>query len=150
DMYRSVVDQMAGDALRASGDQPGAVRYYLDSLKFAESSMKRGQAASLVQFLRTSRILAEIAAANGNRAQALDYAHGALNAANQPGVAPRLVTPRVYAVVGFTHLALKDRTPAREWLEKSLTAWKQAQNDPGFGMVHQREMQEVEAALAKL
>ena len=59
--------------------------------------------------------------------------------------------------MGLTYAALlrsplraeTDRQDALSWLGKSLEAWHASQSEPGFGETHRREMQEVEAALAR-
>ena len=60
--------------------------------------------------------------------------------------------------MGLTYAALmqsplgvaSDRKEALSWLGKSMDAWRATQSEPGFGEPHRREMQEVEAALARV
>jgi len=44
----------------------------------------------------------------------------------------------------------EDTRRAREWLEKSLAAWRELQNHPSFAPPHRNEMRQVGAALAAL
>jgi tetratricopeptide (TPR) repeat protein/tRNA A-37 threonylcarbamoyl transferase component Bud32 len=112
-LYRGIVFGLEGDALRVRGDREGAHRSYLQSLQYADAAMKLGQTSALVQFLLTSRRIAENGVARGHRDEALEYARATQQAVASPSVAPRLTTPRVYAAIGFTHLAMaRKKRPA--------------------------------------
>ena len=43
-----------------------------------------------------------------------------------------------------------DRDQALLWLHKSLDAWRAGKLEPGFALAHQREMDQVTDALARL
>jgi hypothetical protein len=43
-----------------------------------------------------------------------------------------------------------DREQARAWLRRALESWQAVRDDPAFAVLHQREMREVEEALARL
>jgi hypothetical protein len=45
---------------------------------------------------------------------------------------------------------VEDRLHAKEWLQKSLAAWRDLQSDPAFAPSHREEMQQVEEAAAKV
>ena len=154
-----------GDALRLSGDRAGAVRAYREGLSLLETLLNNTQRQPAIVFLEISRKLAEDAARQGERAQALEYARRALEVGDpagrygkgRPAAMQLFLTPRGLAAMGFTYAALaqqkgaiEDRREAAAWLEKSLAAWHEAQADPAFAAPHRRGMQQVEAALAAL
>src|SRR5262249_34547543 len=118
-----------------------------------------GQISFLTTFAVSNLRLAQISVARAQRLQALDYAQRALrNGTDRANSPASFVTPRGLGAIGLTYAALSqsrvrqpgDREQAISWLHKSLEAWRQAQKTPGFSAPNQREMREVEAALAKL
>jgi len=159
---------LLGDALAASGDRAGAVRYYREAQALLETLVNYGQRAPVITLIDACRKLAEEAARQGDRAASLAYARRALevsdpaaaSAKERPAGMQLFLTPRGYAAMGLTYAwlaraanttseqAREDREQAGVWLEKSLTAWRNAQADPAFAPPHRREMQRAEATLS--
>src|SRR4030095_10561834 len=103
-----------GDALRLSGDRAGAVRAYREGLSLLEPLLNNTQRQPAIVFLEISRKLAEDAAVQGERVQALEYARRALEVGDPAGRCgkgrPRpmqlFLTPRRLAAMGFAYAAL--------------------------------------------
>ena len=159
-IYRAFVNQQLGDTLTASRDFAGAANAYSESVAIADSGRKSGQISFLTTFVTSSLKLGRNTVARGRRGEALELAKRAYDAtlslpsgANSP-----FLEPRGLGVMGLTYASLS-RSPLRQpgdqeqaltWLRKSRDAWHKVQNNPGFSAPHQREMREVELALADL
>ena len=158
-VYQAVVNQHLGDSLTARNDVAGARDAYAAAAEIADTGMKSGHASLLVTFILSTRRLALNAVARGHRAEALDFARRALEAGEHPpaGVPPSAL-PRGRSAMGLAYAALAssriaergDAEQARLWFGKAIDAWRAAQASPGWGTPHQREMREVEDALARL
>ena len=158
---------LLGDAVAASGDRAGAVRYYREAVTLLETLVNYGQRGPVITLIDACRKLAEEAARRGDREASLAYARRAFEVSDpasasskqRPASIQLFLTPRGSAAVGLTYAwlargrnatsnqAREDREQAVVWLEKSLTAWRQAQADPAFAPPHRREMQRVETTL---
>jgi tetratricopeptide (TPR) repeat protein len=159
-LYLAYGNQQLGDTLKASGDLAGAERAYSEAAAIADSPRKSGQISFVTMFVVTNFKLAQISVARGYRIPALEFAKRSFEAStNLPhGAVSPFLAPRGFGAMGLTYAALAssrlrqlgDRQQAISWLHKSAEAWHRVQKLPSFAGAHQREMHEVEAALAKL
>jgi eukaryotic-like serine/threonine-protein kinase len=149
-----------GDSLTTAGNVEEARLAYLESAAIAEPYVTLRNVSLVGVFIRANQRLALNAVARAHRADALSFAERALHAgehgtANAPSVRGG---PRGYSAMGLTYAALLrspvrqpgDRQDALSWLRKAAEAWGAAQSDPAFTAVDQREMREVEDALARI
>lgn len=158
EQYRAWANQLIGDALRGQGDLAGAQSQFLASTRHAQGILKSGQAAPLGQLAISCRRASENAVALGDRASALQFANAPLAAMDVVTVKTPTMLPRVYSVMGLTYAALAgsrlrqpgDAETARTWLQKAVAASEAAKADPLSVSALKQDMQDVEAALAKL
>jgi TPR repeat protein len=154
-VYQTLVAQHLGDSFTAAGDAPRAREAYLQSVTVAEPSLASGQAALVTLFIQSAQRLATQDAVSGRRQEALDVATRALKAGES---GPTRTRARACAALGFAYAALRgsaaadpgDREQALSWLRKSLEAWRVGRSEPGFAAPHQREMDQVVQAIARL
>ena len=159
-IYLALVNQHLGDTLTAAADPAAARAAYTNSVNLAESGVNTGHASLYVLFIEAHQRLALNAVARGSRQEALDHAQRALHAGEKPwsGAKSMRALARGFSAMALTYAALQgsalriagDREDALAWLGKSLDAWRASQSEPGFGEPHQREMREVELALARM
>jgi eukaryotic-like serine/threonine-protein kinase len=159
-MYLAYGNQQLGDTLRMSGDLVGAEKAYSETVTIAESAKKSGQIGFLTLLVVSNLKLAQNSVARAHRSRALEFADRAFEAStNLPhGAVSPFMAPRGLGAMGLTYAALAgsplrqrgDREQAVSWLHKSLDGWHQVQTQPSFGAPHQRELHEVESALANL
>ena len=149
---------LLSDALIKSGDRPGAMRAYHESLNLAEGLLKAGVTTPAPTLVAVCQRLGEEAARAGDRADALARVRRALEvSAVASSSAKKFLIPQAAAAMGLVYAQLgragkspEDRRQAVLWLQKSLTAWRAVQSDPAFAPPHKRQMQQVEEALAAL
>ena len=159
-LYRAFGNEQLGDMQKMSGDLVGADKAYSEAAAIAGSSRKSGQIGFMTLFVETNLKLALNSVARMHRGEALEFARRAFEASTNlpPGAVSPFMTPRGLGAMGLTYAALArsplrqpgDPKQASDWLEKSLEAWHHSQAEPSFGIPHQREMREVEDALAIL
>ena len=160
---------LLGDALIAS-DRAGAIRAYEESAAVAEGLIAAGVDSPVPDLVAVREKLGLLAAKDGNRAAALADARRVLDISDGAGPlakgrsesVQRFLTPRGSAAMGLIYaalaratntsraIALEDRRHAREWLGKSLAAWRELQSDPAFAPSHQEEMEQVAAAAVEM
>jgi tetratricopeptide (TPR) repeat protein len=160
---------LLGDALIAF-DRAGAIRAYTDSAALAEALIAARVYASVPDLVSVQQRLALIAANDGDRIAAIAHARRALElcdpaapiANGRPESVQRFLNPRGSGTMGLTYSALartksspaevarEDRRFARDWLKKSLSAWRDLQSDPAFAPSHREEKQRVETAAAEM
>jgi serine/threonine protein kinase len=160
---------LLGDALIAS-DRPAAIRAYRQSVALAETLIAAGVSSPAPDLVSVLQRLALLAAGEGDREAALRQARRALEicdpaapiAKGRAENVQRFLTPRGSGAMGLAYAALaraktsapaaavEDRLHAKEWLQKSLAAWRDLQSDPAFAPSHREEMQQVEEAAAKV
>ena len=154
-VYEVLVAQHLGDSLVAAGDARGAREAYARAVQVAEPALSSGQASLLILFTQTAQRLARVDGASGRRSEALDVGRRAVQASESGATRTRA---RGYAAPGFAYAALAesaarqpgDREQALSWLKKSLDAWRTGKSEPGFTALHQREMDQVAQAIARL
>ncbi len=159
-LYLAYGNQQLGDTLRMSGDLAAAEKAYLETVTVAESAKKSGQIGFLTLVVVSNLRLAQNSVARAHRPQALEFAQHAFEASTDlpRGVVSPFTAPRGFGAMGLTYAALarsplrrtNDREKAVVWLQKSLDGWHKVQAEPGFATPHQREMHEVQEALASL
>ena len=159
-LYLAFGNQQLGDTLKMSGDFAGAEKAYSEAATIADSARKSGQISFVTTFVLSNLKLAQVSVARGHRSQALEFAKRGFEAStNVPrGAVSPFLGPRGLGAMGLTYSGLAnsplrqsgDREQAVSWLHKSLEGWRQVQKLPSFGGSHQREMHEVESALATL
>jgi eukaryotic-like serine/threonine-protein kinase len=157
--YLVLVEQHIGDSYAAAARIGAAHDAYLRSADIASAGIKSGDAPLHILSIQTNGRLALNAVVRRRRGEAIDYAHQALQAGQNPppGSGTLRALPRGLAVMGLTYAALQrsqvaaagDRQYALVWLAKSLDAWRVSQSEPGFSELDRREMQDVEVALAR-
>ena len=160
---------LLGDAL-IEADRPGAVRAYREGAALAEALISQGVYVPVPDLVSVEARLALIAAGDGDRERALTYARrvaeicdsAAPIAKGRAESVQRFLTPRGSGTMGLTYTALaraktstpevarEDRRLAREWLERSLAAWRDLQSDPAFSPSHREERQKVALAAAEM
>ena len=160
---------LLGDALLPS-DRPGGIRAFEESVALAEGLIAAGVNSPAPDLVAVRLRLGVLAARAGKRDAALAHARRALEisdpagelAKGRPVNVQRFLTPRGSAAMGLIYAALagvkdglpettrSDREQARDWLQKSLAAWREIQSDPAFSPAHRQEMQQVESAAAGL
>jgi len=160
---------LLGDALIAS-DRAAAIHAYRQSVALAENLLAAGVFTPVPDLVSVLERLSILAAADGDRESALRHARRALEvcdpaAAIAKGRAEnvqRFLTPRGSGAMGLAYAALarnrafppdvsaEDRRHAKEWLQKSLAAWRESQSDPAFAPSHREEMHQVELAAAEV
>jgi tetratricopeptide (TPR) repeat protein len=159
---------LLGDSLQTAGDGAGAVRAWRDSLTMAEALISAGSGSAVLTTILLCRRLGEEAARRGDREAGLTYAKRALQLSDpsavkgRPADLQRFITPRGFGAMGLAYAGLagasvkgtaqsrEDAIQARQWLEKSLTAWRAVQSHPSMSPSHRREVRQVETALAGL
>jgi non-specific serine/threonine protein kinase/serine/threonine-protein kinase len=154
-IYETLVAQHLGDSLIAAGDERRARDAYARAVQVAEPALPSGQASLLILFTQTAQRLARMEGAAGRRSEALDLGRRAVKAGESGATRTKA---RAYAALGFAYAALEehagrqpgDRDQALLWLHKSLDAWLAGKLEPGFAPSHQREMDQVVQAVARL
>jgi len=153
---------LLGDALMKSGDREGALHAWRDGLKLAESLLSAGVTSPVPTLVSLCQKLGVEAARDGDRDRALARARRAFEVSDEAGLrakgrpvsVQKFLTPQGRAAMGLVYSQLnhsrEDARMAVLWLQKSLAAWSEVKDDPAFTPLHQRQMQQVEAALAKL
>ena len=155
-LYLAYGNQQLGDTLKISGDLAAAEKAYLEAAAIADSARKSGQIGFMTLFVLSNLKVAQNSVARAHRGEALDFARRSFEAStNLPhGAVSPFMAPRGLGAMGLTYAALArsplrhpgDQEQAVSWLHKSLDAWRQV----NFATTHQREMREVEDALAHL
>ncbi|HEY1340517.1 MAG TPA: hypothetical protein VGF59_23555, partial [Bryobacteraceae bacterium] len=158
---------LLGDAL-ITADQAAAVQVYEQSVALGEALLAGGMDSPAPDLVGVHQRMALIAARAGDRQVALAHARRALEIADPAAPSAkarsesvqRFLTPRGAGAMGLVYAAfarakdsgagpaLEDRQLAREWLGKSLEAWRALESDPAFGPSLRDEMRQVEAAAA--
>ena len=156
-LFRALAIQELGDLLNKRGDSAAANKAYAESASIAGSSLKSGQPSFLIIFIGSNQRLALNAVAQGHRDEALEFGRRTLQAgASAPDVtALPPAFPRALSTMGLIYAELfrsslrqpGDREQAIDWLRKSVHAWREMQDHPGFGASQEREMRETEDAL---
>jgi non-specific serine/threonine protein kinase/serine/threonine-protein kinase len=154
-VYETLVAQHLGDSLMKTGDRGSARDAYARSVQVAGPAVSSGQAPIVILFIQSAQRLARLDGVTGRRSEALDLGKRAVQAGES---GPTRTRARAYAVPGFAYAALEesaarqpgDHEQALSWLRKSLDAWRAGKAEPGFAAAHQREMDQVVEALARL
>jgi serine/threonine protein kinase/tetratricopeptide (TPR) repeat protein len=161
--------QLLGEALLAS-DRAGAIHAWQESRQLAEALLAAGVTSPIPTLVAVCERLGKEAAREGDRQTALACARRAFEvsdgagpwARNRSPAAQRFLTPQGRAAMGLIYAQLarrrhenptdrqEDFHQATLWLQKSVAAWLELQDDPGFAPPHKRQMLEVEDALVKL
>jgi hypothetical protein len=159
-MYRTLVHLHRGDSLTGGGQLDDAHVAFQHASEIAEPFVKQGNLTLFIMFMRANQRLALNAVARGRRTEALTFAGRVLEVGeNPPTSAPSArAQPRARSAMGLTYAALAssrvgepaDREQARSWLKRALESWEAVRTDPAFAVPHQREMREIEEALARL
>ncbi len=161
--------QLLGDSLIRS-DRTGAIHAWRESMQLSEALLNGGMASPIPTLVVVCERLGVEAARDGERETALAHARRAFEVSDEvgawakgrPATVQRFLTPQGRAAMGLVYAQLaggrhsnpsqqrEDARFATLWLQKSLSAWQDVQNDPAFGPPYKRQMQSVEDALARL
>jgi tetratricopeptide (TPR) repeat protein len=144
----------AGDLLVAAGRLPEARVSFRQGLDLLRGQKARSSPPAIRVALSIARKLGEDAAKRGNRAEALSMAALSLEAvekvADKDPMPAHVNQARAFASAASIHLALGSEDEARRWFERSMELYRNLQGRPGFTSAHRKQMQGVEASLAKL
>jgi hypothetical protein len=160
--------QLLGDALLPA-DRPAAIHAWQESRQLAEALLATGVNSPIPTLVAVCERLGKEAARDGDREMALQCARRAFEVSDKAGrwgkdrapALQRFLTPQGSAAMGliYAQLARRHENPADRqedfqqatlWLQKSVAAWLELQDDPGFAPPHKRQMLEVEDGLVKL
>jgi eukaryotic-like serine/threonine-protein kinase len=155
DMNTAFTETRMGDILRARGNIRDARRYFSEAVSRGEQVLAIDPKNSSVRrtLIEGLGSLGEDAARRQDRREAIDCRDKLIRYADE--VRSQDATPRVQALIARGYAgaagidaALGDGRRAREWYLRSIAEFRKVQALPTFSS--RKEMQETEAALAKL
>lgn len=147
-----------GDAYEESKDSASAMQAYRTGLRYAEPLLGKSSTTLLGAASFCYRKLGILHARKGERATALAYARKAFDlsssqnpaAKERPAEFQRTFEVRGSSAMGLVHAALGDKKDAREWLAKSLAAYKELENLPIFTSTLRKEKSMLEKTMEGL
>lgn len=155
---RTFVAYELGECYAAAKRMDEAAKWWRRAIDIAEPLAGARNSSSVKSLIMAYRRVASHSLSRGRREEALAMARKAVaageaaaaEAANSDALGNRAAKPRAYAIAAEVHEKLGDSDQARDWYRKSLDAWKPLTSAKGFRPLEKKDMEDVEAGLARL